>query len=110
MRRATGIFVLLAFAALASGGARYVHELHAHHHDAAHHESEPTPSHDESHCLIHALLKLPMLGGGFVPLLAFVGLFVAFLSLMPTPVRSRRPILRLDCRGPPAMAPAVTAI
>jgi hypothetical protein len=58
--------------------------------------------HDESNCFTHAQLKLPMLGSGYVPVLVCIGVFVAFLTLLPTPVRSRRPILLLDSRGPPA--------
>ena len=119
VRRFPAIVLLLAIAAVASGAARYVHEMshahaapshagHAHgHHRHDHHHggggeepAAPVP-HDESTCLIHALLKLPMLGAGFTPLLVCLGLFVAFLTLLPVQVRSRRPILQLDCRGPP---------
>ena len=124
MRRFPAILALLAVAAVASGAARYVHEAahahpgpaahpphgHHHHHAQPGHDGhdgqgpgEPVP-HDESHCLIHALLKLPMLGSGFTPPLVCLGLFVALLALPPLPARARRPVLRLDCRGPPAAA------
>lgn len=121
MKRFWAILLLCAVAAVGSGALRYAHDMlhapgaahaheHGHHHGHDHpggHDEPtlPAPLHDESTCVIHALLKLPMLGGGFVPLLVCLGLFVAFLTLLPTtPVRSRRPLLLLDRRGPPARA------
>jgi hypothetical protein len=105
--------LLLAVAAVGSGVLRFVHEqVHAHpHHDDARDErdgvpAQPPASHDESNCLILALLKLPMLGDGVVPVFVLLGLFVAFLTLLPPPpVRSRRPALPLDARGPPVRLP-----
>ena len=122
---------MIAFAALGSGALRYVHELaHAaedahrlaahEHHDAgdeAGHEDDdepgsshnPHPGHEHSplgdpaDCFVHAKLNLPMLQGGYVPLLVCLGLYVAFLTSLPVPaVRSRRPSLRLNSRAPPA--------
>ena len=62
----------------------------------------PPPRHDESNCTVHSLLTAPLLNPAVVPLLVLTGLFVAFLTLLaPVPV-SRRPLSRLDCRGPPA--------
>ena len=100
--------------ALGSGALRFVHELShaaadAHvHAGPGDHDADPDhhplhlPVHDPADCFTHAQLNLPMLQAGYVPLLVCLGLFVAFLTSMPVPVRSRRPVLRLDCRGPPA--------
>ena len=98
--------------ALGSGALRFLHELS---HSAAEHvhtgstdhdaDPDPHPSHppvhDPADCFTHAQLNLPMMQSGYVPLLVCLGLFVAFLTSMPAPVMSRRPVLLLDCRGPP---------
>ena len=117
------ILLLLAFGSLGSGALRYLHELeHAAAHaraagagEGAHAAAEPAHEGDHEHdhdhsplgdrdgCFTHAQLKLPMIQGGSVPPLACLGLFVAFVSTFPEPaIRSRRPVLRLDCRAPPA--------
>src|SRR5687768_15998863 len=106
MRRFSAILLLLSVAALGSGALRYVHErahaaADAHYHcdDGAGSEHDGpvhAPLHDESNCFLHAMLKLPMLGAGHVPVLVFVGLFIAFLTSMPAPVLCRRPVLLLD--------------
>ena len=105
LKRFSAILLVCAVAALGSGALRYAHEMaHASqdaHRDAAGHDSHPTAPHDESNCFTHAQLKLPMLGAAHVPMLVCIGVFVAFLMLLPTPVRLRRPILQLDSRGPP---------
>lgn len=66
-----------------------------------HHDDAPNP--DPADCFIHSQLNLPLHDAGHVPVLACVGRFVPFPDL-PThqPVRSRRPALPLDSRGPPA--------
>lgn len=82
---------------------------HAHAHvpargspDDGHRRHDHSPLGDAADCLVHAQLNLPMLQGGHAPLLACLGLFVAFLTCLPAPaIRSRRPLLRLDSRGPP---------
>jgi hypothetical protein len=101
--RFSAILLLLAVAAVGSGALRYAHELEHASHDAHHDEDSPAPPHDESNCFTHAQLKLPMLGAGHVPVLVCIGIFVAFLTLLHAPVRSRRPFLLLDSRGPPAL-------
>ncbi len=60
------------------------------------------PVHDESNCLIHAQLHMPLLSAGWVPLLVCLGIFVAFLTLLSTPLVSHRMPVCLVCRGPPA--------
>ena len=68
-----------------------------------HHQHDHSPLGDPADCFVHAKLNLPMLQGGYVPLLVCLGLYVAFLTSLPAPaIRSRRPSLLLDSRGPPA--------
>ena len=120
MRRAWAILLLLAFGCLGSGALRYVHELahaaeHAHDADATHAdaadgpEHHPDPDHDHAplgdpeNCFTHAQLKLPMLQDGYVPRLACLGLTEVLPGDPPAPtVRSRRPVLELNSRAPPA--------
>ena len=111
MRRFPAILLLIAVATLGSGALRYAHEMahadahlaDAHGHSGHGHGEAPShaPAHDESNCFVHAMLKLPMLGAGHVPVLVLIGTFVAFLTSLPVAVRCRRPVLLLDSRGPP---------
>lgn len=65
----------------------------------------PAPAHhNETNCFIHALLHLPLMLAGWVPLLVLMGLFVAFLTLLTHPLVSLRIPARLYCRGPPLAA------
>ena len=110
MRRIASLVVILCFAVLGTGALEYVHNLEHELEDAnleavsvkgPGHEQAP-PVHDESNCAVHAQLHIPVLSGGWVPLLILLGVFVAFLSQIAprwTPVRW---CLRIDCRGPPA--------
>lgn len=66
-----------------------------------HHDDAPNP--DPADCFIHSQLNLPLHDAGHVPVLVCVGRFVPFPDLPPNPaIRSRRPTLPLDSRGPPA--------
>jgi hypothetical protein len=99
-RRLTAIVMLVAIALLGSGTLEYLHNLaHAYEDIAA--GAPESRHHDDTNCAVHAQLHLPMLGGAHVPLLVFLGLFVAFLTQLPRAVESRRIPIRLDCRGPP---------
>jgi hypothetical protein len=104
------ILLLLAFGALGTGALEYLHNAEHRREDAreaaaavaAGRPVKPQPLHDESNCDLHAQLHVPLLAAGWVPLLVCLGLFVAFLTLLAPPLVSQRPLLRLDCRGPPA--------
>lgn len=108
MRRATAVFVLISFAATASGLMRYVHlQQHVGGRPACHdgRVSLTTPGdkpHDETTCAVCVTLSLPMSAAGYTPLLAFLGLFVAFLTLVAQRLAPQREMVTSNCRGPPA--------
>ncbi len=60
------------------------------------------PTHDEGNCLIHAQIHLSTAVVGWVQLLILLGVFVAFLTLLPLKVAGVVPLFALACRGPPA--------
>ena len=99
MRRVAASLLLITFLAMGTGLLAHLHELDHQRQDA---HQAPQPAHDESNCLIHALLHVPMLATPTLALLVCLGLFVAFLTLLDTPLVSQRDISRIDCRGPPA--------
>jgi hypothetical protein len=121
MRRIVSLILAAGFFALGTGGLEYVHNLAHAREDAAaaaivlgrnslgstsdssdDSSGHPGPLHTDANCVIHAMLHAPLLTGGWVPLLVCLGLFVAFLTQLTPPVPSRRPLVRIDCRGPPA--------
>jgi hypothetical protein len=112
MRRVTAVVLLAAFAATASGFLRYLHlrehiataGLVAPHLDrssvSTHHDHD---EHDESNCSVCMTLNMPLMTGGWVPLLICLGLIAAFLSLLSPSLLQQSVPLRIDCRGPPAV-------
>ena len=58
--------------------------------------------HDETNCAFHAQLHVPLISAGWVPLLVFLGLFVAFLSTLAPALATQRLPSCMVCRGPPA--------
>lgn len=119
MSRGIPILLFACFAALGSGLLRYAHDA-VHARQDAREEARlvatrgdapstpapvPAPAprhHDETNCDLHAQLNAPLMHATAVPLLVFLGLFVAFLTLLAPPLVTQRVITRLDCRGPPA--------
>ena len=108
LRRIAPILLLLCFASIGTGTLEYLHNLEHAAEDAredALAQSSGAPveqhHHDESNCQVHAQLHLPFISGGWVPLLVCLGLFVAFLTLLDTPLIPRLVLARIDCRGPP---------
>ena len=61
------------------------------------------PLHTDFNCAEHARLHLPLITAGWVPVLIFLGLFVAFLTALRPRLVAQRVIGRIDCRGPPAL-------
>jgi hypothetical protein len=111
VRRYASILLLLCFVGLGTGALEWMHNLEHRLEDAredrvAQSTGRPISSHhhDESNCDVHAQLHMPILNVGWVPLLVFLGLFVAFLSLLATPLIPRPLPARIDCRGPPICA------
>ena len=61
----------------------------------------PHGTHDESNCEFHAQLHVPIMAAAWIPLLILLGLFVAFLTQLPSAPSVRQVSGRLVCRGPP---------
>jgi len=110
VRRLIAILLAWWFVALGSGALAALHDLQHDQEDAAiaaadraaGRPEKEAPHHDESNCPVHAQLHIPFIAAGWVPLLVCLGLFTAFLTLLPESLTSRRAPERLDCRGPPS--------
>ena len=108
------ILALLAVLALGSGAFAHLHrqqheaeDARPHRHDDHHHhhhdgDDETPPAHDETNCHLHAMLRAPLMSGAWTPVLVGLGVFVAFLSMLPRGIEGRLALARIDCRGPPA--------
>ena len=102
MKRWAAIVLTVVFLAIGSGAAEYLHHLKHAIEDVAQAKSGTDSHHDESNCQTCAQLHMPVISGGWVLLLVFLGIFVQFLTqLMPSLV-SQRTIFHIACRGPPA--------
>jgi hypothetical protein len=99
VRRFVVILVLASLGLLATGGAHFIH-VHQHEHEDANHSG----GHDESTCILHLQLRAPLILDAAVPLLVLVGLFIAFLTLLPLQRIAQVVHTRISCRGPPALA------
>ena len=109
MQRFAAIVLVLCYAALGSGVAERWHNAQHAAEDAvalsaardAGHPLSHAPIHDESNCEFHCQLHISVMAVAWVPLLICLGLFVAFLTMLPVrlPVQARRVVI--PCRGPP---------
>jgi len=61
----------------------------------------PAPLHDDTNCAIHAQIHFSTSAVAWVPLLICLGLFVAFLTMLPRAIPVARHALAVSCRGPP---------
>jgi hypothetical protein len=109
VKRLASILLLLTFLGLGSGALDYLHELQHAREDAiadARAQADGRPvvphHHDESNCETCAQLHIQFVFVRWTPTLICLGLFVAFLTLLDTPLISRLAPARIDCRGPPA--------
>jgi hypothetical protein len=113
--RVAALILVVAFLALGTGAVAHVHNLvhamqdstahaegHEHHATAEQVPYHPPDHHDDTNCATHAQLSLPLLGAQWVSLLVLLGIFVAFLTCLTAVPVAHQPLLRLDCRGPPA--------
>lgn len=106
MCRVAAVVLAVSFLCLGAGLLRFAHDAAHAHEDAmergAGEQGNDRHRHDESNCEIHARLSAPLAFGPILPLLIELGLFVAFLTLLSTPLCHLRLPARIDCRGPPA--------
>ena len=99
---------------MGTGALARVHDLahaqahaqaHAHqdcHHDPSHDEQVP-PTHDETNCELHAMLRAPLTASTPLVAVILLGLFAAFLTLLAPKLNAQRVPVRIDCRGPPVL-------
>jgi hypothetical protein len=111
VKRLVPIAVLLGLFALATGTLEHLHNLQHQREDAAAAKQDPNtgypagqnPVHNDSNCLIHFQLHLPICSAGWVPLLVFLGLFVSFLTLLTPRLAPQGVTIHIACRGPPVL-------
>jgi hypothetical protein len=94
---------------IGSGALEYVHNLQHEAEDAredaiaaADGHAAESHHHDENNCEVHAKLHMAIILYAWVPLLIWLGLWIAFVSLLAVPLIPRQLPVRFDCRGPPA--------
>jgi len=110
LNRVASILLLVCFLGLGTGALDFLHQLQHAREDAvadAKAKAEGRPifphHHDESNCDTCAQLHLQFVFIRWVPTLICLGLFVAFLTQIDTPLISRPAPVRIDCRGPPEL-------
>lgn len=117
MKRFASIFLLVTFVALGSGLLAHLHAaqhawsdaIDAHHHAEDHshpspHDPTDTPDHNESNCLVHALLSVPLtLADPGTTWSADIGPSGTVESAQTPCIGLRAPV-RTDCRGPPVVS------
>jgi hypothetical protein len=106
VRRLPTILLLAGFLALGTG---LLESLHLRTHLLEHAKAklfaaeQNQPEQPEKDCELCFQLHLPTVTSGWVPLLVCLGLLVAFLTLLSSPLAPQRVALRVDCRGPPVL-------
>ena len=61
----------------------------------------PISDHNDTNCAIHGLIHFSTSVVAWVPLLICLGLFIAFLTMLPRPIPVARYFHFVSCRGPP---------
>ena len=110
VHRVAAAILVLCYLALGSGAVERWHNAQHAVEDtaiisAAHKAGIPSPAlptHDDGNCPIHAQIHLSTMVIGSVQLLILLGVFVAFLTLLPVKVAGVARLFALACRGPPA--------
>ena len=111
VRRIAALLLVSCYLCLGSGALEYWHNAQHAAEDArmaalasaAGAPLDHLPLHTDFNCAEHARLHLPLISAGWVPILVFLGLFVAFLSTLRLHLVAQRVIWRIDCRGPPVL-------
>ena len=109
LKRFAAILLLMGFLGLGSGALQYLHDPQ-HAADDARFDAMAKAAglppiqhqHDESNCEFCAQLHIPLMLAGWTPILICLGLFVAFITLLDTPLIATAIPARIDCRGPPS--------
>ena len=107
MRRIAAVILIICYALLGSGAVERWHNAQHAIEDAAGMVSgssqapQNSPLHTDWNCAFHAQLHLASMAVGWVPLLICLGLFLAFLTLLPVRLSPPRVVMALACRGPP---------
>jgi len=104
MTRSISILLLTLFAAISTGAVSYLHERMEHAGATGPGVSFTVgDDHDQATCILCATLHMPAISTGVVPLLICLGLLIACLSQLTSPLISQHSPLFVDCRGPPAL-------
>jgi hypothetical protein len=109
MRFVTASLLILCYLALGSGAMERLHNAQHAAEDAAQLSLASLPGapvapisdHNDSNCAIHAQLHFSTSIVAWVPLLICIGLFVAFLTMLPRPIPVAHYFHFVSCRGPP---------
>jgi hypothetical protein len=111
VKRAASTILIALFLALGTGSLQYLHNLQHLAEDARQDaldraSGKPVESHhhDEGNCSTHAALFFAFFFGGWTSYVICLGLLIAFLVLLDARQVPRLLPLRIDCRGPPAVA------
>jgi hypothetical protein len=125
VRHVVASLLLSNFLLIGSGALEYIHnwahELEDEVNDRAQAQllpiaaadKPPAPArhehhHDENNCEVHAQLHMAIIAHSWTPLLIWLGVWVAFLSLLAVPLVPRQLPIRIDCRGPPGALAAIS--
>jgi hypothetical protein len=107
--RVAALVLIVCYAALGSGAVERWHNARHAADDArlvqaAQQAGVPLdhlPFHNDYNCSFHWQLHLSGMAVGWVPLLICLGLFLAFLTMLPVQLPAYQRLLVIPCRGPP---------
>lgn len=111
LKRAASTILLAWFLALGTGTLQYLHNLQHAAEDTCQDAVDKAAGkpveqhhHDEGNCPTHASLFFAFFFEGWTSYVICLGLLFAFLILLDARQLPRLLPLRIDCRGPPAIA------
>jgi hypothetical protein len=110
VRRLAAIFLLVFYISLGSGLLHFLHErdhamMDAREDAIAQAAGKPVTPHNHDDCDVCEEFNVLVMWFfvAWMPPLNFLGLLIAFLTLLPISLVSRRVPARIDCRGPPPL-------